>query len=281
MSERLLEAFREDAEKLTRRPAFELIETAGRRRRRRRHAVGGAVAACLLAVTGFLVVHDWDSRAEVGPADDRTTPSGEVTPYPSFTMTTLREGTYALRTSPDPHAPEVRLGLPAGWNAWMGPNRFEGMGRQVTFDADTNEGLLADDPDWYVGLLVIEVESMAQRECTPRSMEGASAPALARALVRIPGLGVLAEPESTVRFGHRAVHLRLQEVTRGIGCGWFFHTASGQTGDGDFGATYDAWVIDVADRPILVWAEWTPRAPRTEVDALLGIVDSIEVHNRE
>jgi hypothetical protein len=280
MSERLMEAFREDAEQLTRRPPFELIEAAGRRRRRRRHAVGGAVVACLLAVSGFLVVHDRDSRTEVGPADDRTTPSGEVTPYPAFAMTTLREGTYELRTSFDPRDPAVRFSLPAGWNAWMGPNRFEGMGRQVTFDAATNEGVLTDDPDWYVGLLVIDVTSMAQRECTSTSMEGASAPAFARALTRIPGLDVLAEPESTVRFGHRAVHLRLQEVTRAVDCGWFFRTARGaQTGDGELGTTYDAWVIDTADRPILVWGEWTPRVPRTEVDALLGIVDSIEVHD--
>jgi hypothetical protein len=280
MSERLMEAFREDAAQLTRRPPFELIEAAARRRRRRRHAVGGVVAACLLAVSGFLVVHDRDSRTEVGPADDRTTPSGEVTPYPAYAMTTLRAGTYELRTSFDPRASAVRFSLPAGWNAWMGPNRFEGMSRQVTFDAKTNEGVLRDDPDWYVGLLMVDVDSMAQRECTSTSMEGASAPALAQALTRVPGLDVLAEPESTVRFGHRAVHLRLQEGTRGTDCGWIFRNASGaQTGDGELGTTYDAWVIDTADLPTVVWAEWTPRAPRTEVDALLGIVDSIEIED--
>ena len=44
MSERLLEAFREEAERATPLPAFELIEATGRARRRRRHAVVSGVA---------------------------------------------------------------------------------------------------------------------------------------------------------------------------------------------------------------------------------------------
>ena len=69
MSERLLlEAFREDAERLTRPPAFELIEAVGRARRRRRHAIGGVVAACLLAATGVVASQD---RRVPGPATGR------------------------------------------------------------------------------------------------------------------------------------------------------------------------------------------------------------------
>ncbi len=95
MSERLLlEAFREEAERPTRLPAFELIEAAGRARRRRRHAIGGAVAACLLAATGFVATTTGDTP-DPQPAEDPD-PGSSATPWPGPTMTTLEEGTYDL-----------------------------------------------------------------------------------------------------------------------------------------------------------------------------------------
>ena len=62
-------AFREEVERTTPVPAFELIEAAGRARRRRRHAIGGVVAACMLAATGLVVSQDGGSP-DPQPAED-------------------------------------------------------------------------------------------------------------------------------------------------------------------------------------------------------------------
>ncbi len=73
MSERLLEAFREEAERGTPLPAFELIEAAGRARRRRRHAVVSGVAACVLGVSGLLAA-TYDDSPGPQPADGHLAP---------------------------------------------------------------------------------------------------------------------------------------------------------------------------------------------------------------
>ena len=63
MSERLLEAFREEAEVVTRVPDFDLIQARGRTRRRRRYAVTGAVL-------GVCPDRRWPGRATGrGPLD--------------------------------------------------------------------------------------------------------------------------------------------------------------------------------------------------------------------
>ncbi len=43
--------------------------------------------------------------------------------------------------------------------------------------------------------------------------------------------------------------------------------------------TYDAWVLDVGGRPLLVWGVWTDTAPPSEVGELLDVIDTLEVHN--
>ena len=69
MSERLLEAFREEAEHSTPLPDFDLISAAGRDRRRRRHAVVAAVTACVLGASGLLAA-TYGDRADPQPAED-------------------------------------------------------------------------------------------------------------------------------------------------------------------------------------------------------------------
>jgi hypothetical protein len=279
MSERLLEAFREEAEQVTRVPAFELIEAAGRARRRRRHAVVGAVTACVLAVTGLLVGTDRD-RGDPQPAEDGTS---EVTPYPGARMATLREGTYELMP-PHHSRPVVRFTLPAGWNSWVGPNRFEGLGDQVSDHVGANNKVLEQDPEWYLGLLFMEVEWVAQRGCTMTDLKGDDTASLVQALTEVPRLRVTSGPEDTVRFGHPAVHLRLEEQGGRVEClnDSLFNAAVnlGVTYLGR-GTTYDAWVIDLDGRPLLMWAGWTARTPDAEVRSLLGVVDSVEIQDRE
>ncbi|KRF34715.1 hypothetical protein [Nocardioides sp. Soil805] len=278
MSEPLLEAFREDAELTTPVPAFDLIERAGRARRRRRYAVTGAVAACVLAVSGLLAAQ---GAAPSSPQPAEHTESG-VTPWPGPTMTTLPAGTYEFASSVGPYSPTVRLTLPRGWNAWEGPNRFEGLGRQVTHDAKDNERVLTR-ADWYADVRLLQVQWIAQRGCTMADVREGGTSRFVQALTHTPGLHVVQGPTSGTHAGHAAVHVRFRVPDGVPSClrEFLFQATPGPIGLGDPGEMHDAWVIDVDGESFLVWASWTRRTPPAEVDALLGIVDSIELHDRE
>ena len=280
MSERLLEALREEAELATPVPAFELIESAGRARRRRRHAVVGAVAASVLAVTGLLAGTDRGSDPQPAERPDGTS---EVTPYPGARMTTLPEGTYELEP-PHRSRPVVRFTLPAGWNSWVGPNRFEGLSESGTDQAGTNREVLEQDPEWLMGLLFLQVDWLAQQGCTMTDLRGDDTTALVQALTRVSRLRVASGPQDTVRFGHPAVHLRLHQRGRAGAClNENLLNAAVNLGvtylEPD--TTYDAWVIDLDGRPLLVLGVWTGKTPSGEVEDLLEVIDSIEIRERE
>jgi hypothetical protein len=54
-------------------------------------------------------------------------------------------------------------------------------------------------------------------------------------------------------------------------------TAQGGIGYLGRGTTYDAWLVDVGDKTLLLWAGWTAATPDEEVADLLEVVDSAEV----
>lgn len=279
MSERLLEAFREQAERVVSVPPFEPIESAGRSRRRRRHTTAGVAAACLLTATGLLAVTDGDTP-DPRPADDPE-PRSQATPWPGPLMITVEEGTYEFRPSVASGNPPLQVTVPPGWNAWRGPNRFEGLGREPTEHADINERVLAENPDWYAGLLVMDVRWVAQPGCTFADTSDDDAPRLARTLARMPGFEGDTRPTSTTRDGRPALHLRLRGLGTSPECtgGDVLLTSHGPFGAGETGSTYDVWVIDTGMSPVVVWAEWTRRTPAREVTELLEMVDSVEVHD--
>ena len=277
MSERLLEAFREEAEHHARVPAFETIEAAGRRRRLRRHAGVGAVAACVLGVSG-LVAGTYDDSTGPQPADDHDE-SSLVTPYPVMTNTTLEAGTYELHPSKDTSLPSVRFTLPAGWNSWLGPNRFAGLDDVATDEGRSNQELLVGDPEWVLGVLVLDVAWIARPGCSMTDLTGGDTTALVQALTTIPRLAVTSGPENTVRFGHPAVHLQLREQGSHDACtqDTVMTTAEAAIRYLGRGTTVDAWVVDVDGRPLLLWAVWTANTPSSEVQDLLGVVDTVEI----
>jgi hypothetical protein len=268
MSERLLETFREKAEQVTRVPAFELIEAAGRARRRRRHVAGGAMAALVLATTGILLVTDEPSTPPQ-PAE-KTDDTSLVTPYPGNQGRALDEGTYEFELT-DPSLPDVRFTLPPGWNSWIGPNLFEGF---------REEDVGAKDPEWYLGLLILDVQSIAQRGCSTTALTGKDPATVVEAFTEADRLRVTSGPERTVRFGRPTTHLRLQEQGPSRECLnsvlMFGTQSSGITYFGR-GTTFDVLVVDLDDRPLVMMATWTRGTPRAEVDALLGVVDSVEL----
>lgn len=277
MSERLLEAFREEAEHSTPLPDFDLIAAAGRDRRRRRHTVVAAVTACVLGVSGLLASTYGD------PSDPQ--PAGEsdgvsrATPFPVMANTTLEAGTYELHPSRDTSLPPVRFTLPAGWNSWLGPNRFAGLDDIATDGGRTNRELLVQDPEWVHGMLALDVTWVAQPGCIMIDLTGDDTAALVQALTTVPGLAVISGPETTVRFGHPTVHLQLREQGHRDGCpqDTVLTTAEAAVDYLGRGTVIDAWVIDLEGRPLLIWAAWTRDTPDDEVDDLLGIVDSVEL----
>ncbi len=277
MSERLLEAFREEAEQHARVPAFETIEAAGRRRRLRRHAAVGAVTACVLGASGLLAGTYGDSSGPQ-PAEDADE-SSLATPYPVMTNTTLEAGTYVLDPSRDASVPPVRFTLPAGWNSWLGPNRFAGLDDLETDGSRTNRELLVQDPEWLLGMVFLDVKWIAQPGCIMTDLTGHDTTALVQALTTVPRLTVTSGPESTVRFGHPAVHLQLREQSGAAACpqDTVMTTAEAAVDYLGRGTSYDVWVIDVAGRPLLLLAAWTAGTPSAEVQELLGVVDSVEV----
>ncbi|MFC7360099.1 hypothetical protein [Nocardioides astragali] len=277
MSEQLLEAFREDAEQHARVPAFETIQAAGRRRRLRRHAVVGAMTACILGVSGIVAGTSGDST-DPQPAEDPDETS-LTTPYPVMTNTTLEAGAYEFRPSKDTSLPAVRFTLPAGWNSWLGPNRFAGLDDLTTDEGRTNGKLLVQDPEWVLGMVALDVKWIAQRGCTMTDLTGEDTTSLVEALTAVPRLTVTSGPESTVRFGHPAVHLQMREQGTGDACPQdsLMTTAEAAVRYLGRGTTIDAWVVDVDGRPLLLMAVWTARTPSAEVQDLLGIVDSIEL----
>ena len=277
MSERLLEAFREEAEQHARVPAFETIEAAGRRRRLRRHAAVGAVTACVLGASGLLAGTYGDSSGPQ-PAEG-SDESSLATPYPVMTNTTLEAGTYELDPSRDASVPPVRFTLPAGWNSWLGPNRFAGLDDLETDGSRTNRELLVQDPEWLLGMVFLDVRWIAQPGCIMTDLTGHDTTALVQALTTVPRLTVTSGPESTVRFGHPAVHLQLREQGGAAACpqDTVMTTAEAAVDYLGRGTSYDVWVIDVAGRPLLLLAAWTAGTPSAEVQELLGVVDSVEV----
>ena len=268
-----LEAFREEAELAVQPPAFEEIERRGWSRRRRHQVVIGAVAASVLAAIGFLATQGAETRPQ--PADDieRSSPA---TPYPTSKMVTLHAGTYETRTSPDGRRPAVRFTLPAGWNAGGLPNRFEGLSDRVTYNSKVNTSLVEADPDWHLGMLLSDVQWVAQRGCSDVTVTDAAS--LVQALTHVPGLRVTSSPVSAVRLDHPAVHLRLREQGSQSGPCWrrsILRSVDGYLPHDEPGTVYDVWVVDVDDRPVLMGASWTRRTPSAEIDSLHGILDSI------
>ncbi len=276
MSERLLEAFREDAERSIRLPDFDVITAAGRRRRRRRQAVVGAVAAFALGAGGLLAAaYDSSGPAPAQDPDERSL----VTPFPAMSMTTLEEGSYSFHPFKEPSLPYVRFTLPTGWNAWVGPNRFEGLSDRVTNETGANGEALESDPEWLLGMVALDLRWIAQPGCTMTDVTGEDAATVVDVLSTAPRLTVTSGRESTTRSGYPAVHLRLREQRPRGSCiqDTALTALEGAMRYLGRGTTYDAWVVDVGDRTLLLWSAWTAATPSAEVAELLDIVDSVEV----
>ena len=80
-------------------------------------------------------------------------------------MTTLDEGRYWLQSCcgapPAEFAenPVAEFAVPKGWNAWVGPNRFD------VHAAGRSNGEALGHLTWYVGVLILEVDAVNTHGC--------------------------------------------------------------------------------------------------------------------
>jgi hypothetical protein len=271
MSDVELREFRAHAEKLVDLPDLAELESRGRRLHRRRVALGAGLAAAVLAVTGGLVAanqRDDGDSTPIEPPDDRAPAQVE---YPGPVMETLDAGTYLLQPSYEDTAPRAQVTLPPGWNAWVGPNRFDG-------DLDTTT--------WYAGLLVLDVHAVSSRPCEePWSDDavGNSRAELVGALRKLPGVRVSVDEVPVEMFGHPATHLqfrfRAQPECQGD-TNVLATSRFGVVGGAD-DSLRDVWVIDVDGNAIVVAAGYDSKTPPEVRQELEDMVDSIEIVDPE
>lgn len=258
------------AETLVRLPDFAELDRRGRALRQRRLGAATALVACVLAVVGVTVLGQ-DPEGTVEPAPS---PSGSRT-YPRSTMQTLDPGTYVLEPpSLRADLPGARFTVPAGWNSWVGPNRFDGHAQ----GRDNEEAL--EHATWYVGVLVLHAESVASGSCgTAQDFDVSTARTLERAVSRIRGYRITWEAEPMTKFGYPATHFRLRATAaskRSCADGPGLFNARGHGLLGASTDPIDVWVVDVSGTPVLVHQTWSANAPTAVRQELTEVVDSIE-----
>ena len=192
MSEQQLKDFGARAETLVDVPDFAELDSKGAHLQTRRRLGVAAGLALVLAVAGAGVTQNHRSSADHDPVN-LPPPTTTAVPYPGNTMTTLDEGSYALQsccvpghsTSDFASNPVAELAVPRGWNAWVGPNRFDGHAPGLS-----NEEALGHRT-WYVGVLVLEVDAVNTRGCgwprDARTQDGGRPRRGAEADLRLPG----------------------------------------------------------------------------------------------
>jgi hypothetical protein len=283
MSEQQLKDFRARAETLVEIPDFTELDRRGRDLRVRRRVSVAAALAAVLAVAGVTAAQNHRADAEPDPVKPAP-PSAGARPYPGVTMLNLDQGKYVVQpawvagrpSTEFADRPVAELAVPRGWNAWVGPNRFDGHTR-----SRTNEQALSHST-WYVGALVLKVEAVNTDGCASPDVGKVSTPEdLVAALRRTFGFQVLGDAQPVHRFGYPATRMRVR-ITRAIAeCGdnnAVFDTATdGLIQYGDAGWTADIWVVDVDGFPIYVQKIWSPNAPRTARTELDSVIDSIRL----
>lgn len=257
MSERLLKAFREEAELRTAVPAFEQIEQRGRVRRRRRQAAIGSVAASVLVVTGMILV------AVRGEPRTQPPTAPKESPVPVNVDFTGMD-------SP----PKVSFVVPPDWvYMYFGAGHVANRGRDVGYFGAVVAERVAKDPCQH---------SRGPLDFRPAATEPA---ALAAQLAALPKVRVDLGPVPDDRFGLPTVHLRLLGTgpactpTQGGYKGGFVAFQDIYQGGSwpDPLGVADLWLVDVGDKVVIVQSV-TGRETRPENrDSLADILDSVVI----
>jgi hypothetical protein len=271
MSEQLKD-FGARAETLVEIPDFAELDKRGRDLRIRRRAGVAAALAAVVAVAGVTVTQVHRTKADDGPV---VPPPVKARTYQGGTMRDLAPGTYRLRPSLIQSDLTADLTLPAGWNSWIGPNKFDGHA-----PGRSNDQALGH-MTWYVGALVLEVDSVNTRGCGSPWNALETPDQVVAALGRAFSMKVVREPEPVRRFGLPATYLRLEVTGAAERCtedtAVFHSTKDGFIQYAGTGTLVDVWVVDVGGTPIYVQRAWTRNAPTEAIAELDGVIDSIEI----
>ena len=255
MSELKLREFGARAEELVNLPDLAELEHRGRDLRHRRVALVAAHAACVLAVVGGVVVRQ-DAAKHVAPIN-RPDGSGGVQSYPGNVMEDLDVGTYELYLSPSPEVPKVRFTLPAHWNAWEGPNRFNGHAR------GRSNGEALDHLTWYVGVIYLDLVGIATEPCGGVRTVHSTVASATRALTNVPGHRVVRDADPVRAFGYPATHFTIGPTAALDNCpdAAPFLSATGAFIGPFTDLSTDAWVVDVRGQAIVVFAMHSKGVP--------------------
>ena len=277
MTEQQLKEFGARAETLVEIPDFAALDRRGHDLRIRRRAGVAAALAAVLALSGAAVWQTQRSSVDDKPIER---PHSQTHTYQGASMKTLAAGTYQLHPSADEGKLVAELTLPRGWNAWVGPNKFDGHA------PGRSNGAALGHMTWYVGALALEVDQVNTHGCRgPGLRVLESRRQVVDALSRAFSMELVREPRQVQRFGHQATRMQMRVTREFEDCpvpddAVVFHsTLDGSIQYAPVGTVLDIWVVDVDGRPIYVQGAWTPNAParaRTELD---GILDSIRFKN--
>ena len=287
MSEQLKD-FGARAETLVGVPDFDELDRRGGRLRIRRRVSVAAALAVVLTVAGATVAHSTRSSADHAPVSPPPPTSDAASRYPGNTMKALDRGRYWLQSccvsghdlTDFTSNPVAEFTVPTGWNAWVGPNRFDGHA-----PGRSNEEALGH-LTWYVGALVLEVDAVNTHGCGDPDTGGLStAHELVAALRQTFSFEVTQGPVPDQRFGYPATRMRVRVTDAVDSCrretAVFNTTSDGLIGYPYSGNLADIWVVDVGGYPMYVQRVWSPNAPRTARNQLNSIMDSIRFSFRE
>jgi hypothetical protein len=270
MSEQRLRDLGREAQDLVDLPDLASLERRGRALRFRRQ-VGGVAAAVVLATTAVFLFQD-RSLQEPQPAPSPDLP--RIMQYPGPLMTDLAPGTYELTPSLDGDAPTALVTVPKGWNAWVGPNRFDGH----RGDAPNGEALSSST--WSVGVLVLEVAAVATEPCQPSFADSGTVSGKQQtvsALSRLPGYRLTSVDDD--RFdGFAATHLRLEprEAQQNCSQDAVLYRTDANGALGTRGAL-DVWVLDAQGTTLTVVEYSRGPVPERYQDELAQVTDSIRI----
>jgi hypothetical protein len=193
-------------------------------------------------------------------------------------MEDLEAGTYELTPSRDGTEPTVLLTVPEGWNAWEGPNRFDGHR-----DGDSNEAALARST-WLVGVTVLDVQGVATERCQetvysigidmPYHQTIAAVrdiPGYQASVDRKGGDGLFGHPSTLIRLSPDAAQQECARTSQLFGT----DTNGGVGLRGDL----DVYVVDVEGLTYVVVANEVgspPQAVRAERDGILASVEFVQ-----
>lgn len=267
MSELKLREFGAHAEELVIPPDLAELERRGRDLHHRRIAVVASAAACVLAVVGVVALRD-DPPKSFHPAKQTDQTSFGARSYPGNVMQDLDAGTYELVISSSPNVPHVRFTLPAGWNAWEGPNRFNGHARGRSNDEAL--GHLT----WYAGVVYLDLAAIVTKPCGEFRTVDSTVAAVTRAVATVPGHRVTRDADPVRAFGHPATHFRIHPTAALDDCAdsAVYGSSSGTPIQPFTDGASDVWVVDVKGHPVVVFAAHSkgvpPRIRREQEDVL-------------